>query len=261
MRPARFCLPTPRGLARALGAAGAGDARRTRRACCIRRRSCLLAGTGRRRRRRPRGGARAIAWAMARGGWPWGPAVLAALGLSGDLADASAPPAQHGGVGAICRNGRSMRRSRRRATCRSSRRRRGSGSLTLLGPRCRGAAAAGATMPRRCRAAFAPRDASGEPNIVLAEAGTGVGKTLGYLAPATPLGGEERRRGLDLHLHAQPAAPDRRRTRPALSRSPAMKALKAVVRKGRENYLCLLNLEEAARGAGDAAAGCGRHSA
>ena len=34
-------------------------------------------------------------------------------------------------------------------------------------------------------AAFAPRDAPGDPRLVLAEAGTGTGKTLGYLAPAT----------------------------------------------------------------------------
>ena len=32
-------------------------------------------------------------------------------------------------------------------------------------------------------AAFRPRDEEGQPNLVLAEAGTGVGKTLGYLAP------------------------------------------------------------------------------
>ena len=34
-------------------------------------------------------------------------------------------------------------------------------------------------------AAFAPRERAGEPRLVLAEAGTGIGKTLGYIAPAT----------------------------------------------------------------------------
>src|SRR3546814_11267261 len=34
-------------------------------------------------------------------------------------------------------------------------------------------------------AAFAPRATVGTPNMVLAEAGTGVGKTLGYIAPAS----------------------------------------------------------------------------
>jgi ATP-dependent DNA helicase DinG len=39
-------------------------------------------------------------------------------------------------------------------------------------------------------AAFAPRPARDRPNIVLAEAGTGIGKTLGYLAPASLWAGE-----------------------------------------------------------------------
>ena len=34
-------------------------------------------------------------------------------------------------------------------------------------------------------AAFAPREVRGDPHMVLAEAGTGTGKTLGYLAPAS----------------------------------------------------------------------------
>ena len=33
--------------------------------------------------------------------------------------------------------------------------------------------------------AFSPRDVVGEPKLVLAEAGTGTGKTLGYIAPAS----------------------------------------------------------------------------
>ena len=33
--------------------------------------------------------------------------------------------------------------------------------------------------------AFAPRQLAGSPNLVLAEAGTGTGKTLGYVAPAS----------------------------------------------------------------------------
>ncbi len=34
-------------------------------------------------------------------------------------------------------------------------------------------------------AAFAPRATRGDPQMVLAEAGTGTGKTLGYVAPAS----------------------------------------------------------------------------
>ncbi|MFX5191407.1 hypothetical protein ABTD14_19995, partial [Acinetobacter baumannii] len=33
--------------------------------------------------------------------------------------------------------------------------------------------------------AFSPRNEEGRPRVLLAEAGTGTGKTLGYLAPAS----------------------------------------------------------------------------
>ena len=67
--------------------------------------------------------------------------------------------------------------------------------------------------------AFGPRERAGAPRIALVEAGTGTGKTLGYLAPASAVGGEERPGPLDLHLHPQSAAPDRAGDRPSLSRS------------------------------------------
>ena len=44
---------------------------------------------------------------------------------------------------------------------------------------------ASAIMPPPPRAAFAPRDDARCAQLVLAEAGTGIGKTLGYLAPAS----------------------------------------------------------------------------
>ena len=50
--------------------------------------------------------------------------------------------------------------------------------------RGRGAPAADGLLRRGSRRAFAPRDSRAENHIVLAEAGTGLGKTLGYLAPA-----------------------------------------------------------------------------
>ena len=40
-------------------------------------------------------------------------------------------------------------------------------------------------MPRPRPRIFAPRRAEDRPNLLLAEAGTGIGKTLGYLAPAS----------------------------------------------------------------------------
>ena len=82
---------------------------------------------------------------------------------------------------------------------------------------------------------------------VLAEAGTGVGKTLGYIAPASIWAA--RNQGpvwistYTRHLqHQIDSELDR------LYPNPAQKAQKVVIRKGRENYLCLLNLEDALQG-------------
>ncbi len=93
-------------------------------------------------------------------------------------------------------------------------------------------------------AAFAPRESRGDPAMVLAEAGTGTGKTLGYIAPASLWA--ERNRGavwistFTRHLQRQI---DAELTR--LFPDPANRRRRVVVRKGRENYLCLLNLEDA----------------
>lgn len=91
--------------------------------------------------------------------------------------------------------------------------------------------------------AFAPREAEGTPHLVLAEAGTGTGKTLGYIAPASLWA--ERNRGpvwistFTKHLQRQI---DAELTR--LFPDPEERRRRVVVRKGRENYLCLLNLED-----------------
>ena len=95
---------------------------------------------------------------------------------------------------------------------------------------------------------FAPRRAAGEPNMLLAEAGTGIGKTLAYLAPASlwaeAAGGavwvSTFTKALQRQLDAEGAR---------LIADPAERARRIVVRKGRENYLCLLNLEDALQGA------------
>ncbi len=91
--------------------------------------------------------------------------------------------------------------------------------------------------------AFAPRDKELRPRVVLAEAGTGVGKTLGYLAPAS-LWAE--RNGPSVWISTYTRALQRQidRESSAVFPDPAVRAKKAVVRKGRENYLCLLNLQD-----------------
>ncbi len=90
---------------------------------------------------------------------------------------------------------------------------------------------------------FAPREAPTYNNILLAEAGTGLGKTLGYLSPAWGWSKKNARpvwlstytknlqRQLDQETARVVPDPEERRSR-------------VVIRKGRENYLCLLNMQE-----------------
>jgi ATP-dependent DNA helicase DinG len=93
-------------------------------------------------------------------------------------------------------------------------------------------------------AAFQPREKENEPHVVLAEAGTGVGKTMGYVAPASlwaernagPVWISTFTRNLQRQIDTEL---DR------LYPDPERKRRKVVIRKGRENYLCLLNFEEA----------------
>jgi ATP-dependent DNA helicase DinG len=95
---------------------------------------------------------------------------------------------------------------------------------------------------------FAPREKRRAPHVLLAQAGTGIGKTLGYLAPAS-LWAEKSQgtvwvstftKNLQRQLRRESA-----RAWPA-ERADGSKPV--VVRKGRENYLCLLNLEDALQG-------------
>ena len=60
-----------------------------------------------------------------------------------------------------------------------------------------------------------------------------------------PVGRKEPRQRVDQHLHPPPAAPDRCGADRTCSRIPSERHKRVVVRKGRENYLCLLNLEDA----------------
>ena len=94
---------------------------------------------------------------------------------------------------------------------------------------------------------FDPRRAKQSPNMLLAEAGTGIGKTLGYLAPASLWAKEA---GGTVWISTFTKALQRqldRETRRIYQDEEQFRE-KVVVRKGRENYLCLLNLEDALQG-------------
>src|SRR5262249_3504279 len=93
--------------------------------------------------------------------------------------------------------------------------------------------------------AFGPREEAGAPKIALVEAGTGTGKTLGYLAPAS-VWAEKNGPGLWISTYTRNLQRQIVQEIARLYPDPAERAEKAVVRKGRENYLCLLNFEEAA---------------
>jgi ATP-dependent DNA helicase DinG len=80
----------------------------------------------------------------------------------------------------------------------------------------------------------------------LVEAGTGTGKTLGYLAPAS-VWAEKNGPGLWISTYTRNLQRQIVQEIARLYPDPAERAEKAVVRKGRENYLCLLNFEEAAK--------------
>ena len=96
---------------------------------------------------------------------------------------------------------------------------------------------------RTAAAAFAPAERASERPIVLAEAGTGVGKTLGYLAPAS-LWAELNQGTAWVSTYTKNLQRQIDQELARLYPDPAEKREKAVIRKGRENYLCLLNYQE-----------------
>ena len=236
VRPARFCVPTIRGLADALILSAPDTLEQEAESLFQCARTLLAELTA-----SPRDDGPPVARSLANGNWSWGKAVLSAVGAGEDSRPVDAlaglkvwnrlrewedyappPPPDNWPVEPV----------EARASL-----------VRLLGagsePRPQQVDyASGVTF------AFAPRDREGEPKVVLAEAGTGVGKTLGYIAPAMVWVRKNKgavwistytrnlQRQLDHELdHAYP--------------DPRAKARKVVVRKGRENTFCLLNFDEA----------------
>lgn len=242
VRPLDFCVPTPRGLGEALGIE-MGHRPTEASLGLVRAAQALLQSLSRSDER----DARSVAWAMAQGGWAWGPSVLAALGEEpeGDPSRSPvagldvwrrlpewsehAPPPPAASFAVEPEEARS--RLNQLLDERSE-------------PRPSQADYASATA-----GAFRPRNAAGAPNFVLAEAGTGVGKTLGYIAPAS-VWAEKNEAPVWLSTYTRNLQHQIDQELDRLYPDPALKMRRVVVRKGRENYLCLLNLEEAVRGVG-----------
>ena len=239
--PARPCAPTPRGLALALDAPAPRDdeaaaALLPELATALLRHLAMTRGAVLNR------DAGALAARMAEAAdWAWTPAILAALGQekARPAADAlkvwrrlpdwedTAPPPPAASLPVAPAEART-----RLAEIL------GEGAEQRPQQADYASAAAGA---------FQPRADHGQPGIVLAEAGTGTGKTLGYVAPASlwaerngaPVWISTYTRNLQRQIDQETAR---------LYPDPEDRRRRVVLRKGRENYLCLLNLEEALAG-------------
>lgn len=92
-------------------------------------------------------------------------------------------------------------------------------------------------------AAFAPRTQFGVPHLVLAEAGTGTGKTLGYIAPSS-LWAEKNDGAVWISTYTRHLQRQIEQEVTRLHPDDTRRRQAVVVRKGRENYLCLLNMED-----------------
>ena len=95
-------------------------------------------------------------------------------------------------------------------------------------------------------AAFQPSVNGGAPTMILAEAGTGVGKTLGYLAPAS-LWAEKNESPVWISTYSRNLQHQIDQELCKLFPISSERARQVVVRKGRENYLCLLNFEDSVK--------------
>lgn len=239
VRPARFCLPTPRGLAAQLALPlpqGGEDM-----AALLPRATFMLLDELAEQPPANLREAGAIATMMAATGWSWGPLVLAHIGLSMPPA---APP--DGRMAAIW--SRLPEFTDFTAT-------QPPGAAPILADAARerlktmlgGHAELRTTQSdyaAALAAGFDTPDAGPTPAIVLAEAGTGTGKTLGYLAPAT-LWAEKNGAAVWISTFTRTLQHQIASELTRLYADSGEWARKVVIRKGRENYLCLLNLEEA----------------
>lgn len=239
--PAQPCLPTPEGLCKALSmppAASPEDLALQFHEAAAQ----MLRALGAKNYPHRHLAAR-TALRMAQGGWSWGPGVVAALA---DVMRSDEQLAKGSGFD-IWNNLAEWEEKAPRGAA---------SSLPILGEEAlsRLAQLAGDSAESRpgqreftrvAALAFAPRERAGAPHIVLAEAGTGIGKTIGYIAPASLWA--ERNKGtvwLSTYTKNLQRQLDQELTR--LYPDPAEKIEKAVIRKGRENYLCLLNFAESA---------------
>ncbi|MEO8115013.1 MAG: ATP-dependent DNA helicase, partial [Phenylobacterium sp.] len=244
VRPARFCAPSAAGLAQALGLpepkGAAAQAAGLRQVCGLLLAELAAAPEPSREE------ALAVAETLSRAGWAWGSAAIGALRTAavGNMFrtsgldvwmrtsewEADAPPGEPGSKPIAPEHAAQRLKE------------------LLVRSGLDEARPTQAEFAAEVAFAFQPRDKEGEPRMVLAEAGTGVGKTLGYLAPAS-LWAEANGPAVWISTYTRALQRQIERESHAVFPDPKVRARKAVVRKGRENYLCLLNFQEAANAA------------
>ena len=239
VRPAQFTAPSAAGLAQALGLPEPRTAEQQAASLQAAVKALLaeLALTPQPSREE----ALAVAETLARAGWPWGSAVIGALrsAPTGNMFrssgldvwsrltewEAEAPPGEPGTKPIAAADAASRLQQ----------------LLTQAGHT--EARTAQVDYAAETAHVFQPREREGEPNMMLAEAGTGVGKTLGYLAPAS-LWAEANGPAVWVSTYTRALQRQIERESRAIYPDEKVRQKKAVVRKGRENYLCLLNFQE-----------------
>jgi len=239
-RPAQFCLPTPNGLADAAGLPKPATLERAAETLFGAARA-LLAEIA--RMDDADGRAADLALSAADAGWLWAPFVLAALGIAARRRPTGAGFAVWDRLPAWAESGPERPPSSRPVPPAEARRR----LADMLGPDAEDRPGQ-SDYASASSAAFQPRERVGAPHMVVAEAGTGVGKTLGYLAPAS-LWAEANEAPVWISTYTRNLQHQIDGELDRLIPDPDAKRRRVVLRKGRENYLCLLNLEEAARSA------------
>ncbi|BBF68125.1 ATP-dependent DNA helicase [Sphingomonas bisphenolicum] len=235
LHPARFLVPTPKGLAAALGLPA--PASESDIPALLQQGAALLLGRLEAADWTEREGGWTAAQALHRLRWPWSPLVAPRIARPKEAErwlfsklpeweEAQPRPAPR----TVSLNEEQILARLDALT--------GAGAEPRPGQRAYAAAASTVFLPRKHR---------DQPNMLLAEAGTGIGKTLGYLAPASLWAMQAQGTvWVSTYTKALQRQLDRESLR--LFPDPAVAAKRVVVRKGRENYLCLLNLEDALQG-------------
>ena len=242
VRPAQFCLPAPDGLAMRLNlpAPTSAEDKAVTIARAAQRLLDELADLLPDQAQKLAG----IADMMRRGGWAWAPEVLGALGHSQMMrATPDSPPdgrpahiwnllepidetvpRQMAGTYPVSQTEVADRLS------------------SLLGGHAEQRSGQ-ADYASAMTAMFDTPDEAASPHVILAEAGTGTGKTLGYLAPAS-LWAEHNKAPVWISTYTRTLQHQIAAELTRLYPQTGKHNRKVVIRKGRENYLCLLNLEE-----------------